>query len=177
MVSPAMSTARVLWVILIVRVLPVMQWVMASLTMSVVRVLQALSREMAMWAASMAGVLWVMLRVVALLATLTTVRVRRCIGGVAGGVDGGGVVGDGECGGMGIGDAGVVDGEGDVSLALPVGRVLRVVPWVAESSVVPMVMVLPVASILRVLLPVAVGLACATGGVTVQVVVRPGAPS
>ena len=50
-----------------------------------------------MWAASMAGVLWVMLRVVALLATLTTVRVRRCIRGVGGGVGGGGVVGDGKC--------------------------------------------------------------------------------
>ena len=77
---------------------------------------------------------------------------------------------------MGIGDAGVVDGEGDVPLALPVGRVLRVAPRVAESPVVPMVMVLPVASILRVLLPVAVGLVCATGG-EVQVVVRPGALS
>ena len=80
-------------------------------------------------------------------------------------------------GGMGIGDAGVVDGEGDVPLALPVGRALRVAPWVAESPVVPMVMVLPVASILRVLLPVVVGLVCAIGGVTVQVVVRPRVPS
>ena len=59
MVSPAMPMARVLWVILMVRVLPVMQCVIASLTMSVVRVLQVLSRVMAMWAASMAGVLWV----------------------------------------------------------------------------------------------------------------------
>ena len=48
---------------------------------------------------SVAGVSWVMLRVVGLLASLTTVRVRRCIEGVAGGVDCGGVVGDGECGG------------------------------------------------------------------------------
>ena len=79
-------------------------------------------------------------------------------------------------GGMGIRYAGVVDGEGDVPLALPLERVLRVVPWVAESPVVPMVMVLPVASILRVLLPVVVGLVCATGGVMVQVVVRLGAP-
>ena len=47
-------------------------------------------------------------------------------------------------------------------------RVLRVVPWAV---------VLPVASILRVLLPLVVGLVCATGGVTVQVVLRPGAPS
>ena len=89
--------ARVLWLILMV--LPVMQWVMASLTMSVVRVLQALSQVMAMWAASMAGVLWVMLLVVAPLVTLMTVRMRRCIWGVAGGVDDGDVVGDGECGG------------------------------------------------------------------------------
>ena len=34
-----MPTARVLWVFLMVRVLPVMRWVMVSLTMSVVRVL------------------------------------------------------------------------------------------------------------------------------------------
>ena len=59
----------------------------------------------------MAGVLWVMLRVVAPLATLTTVRVRRCIGGVAGGVDGGGVVGHGECGGSsGDCETGIADG-------------------------------------------------------------------
>ena len=64
-----------------------------------------------------------------------------------------------------------------VTLVLLMVRVLRVVPWVAESPVVPMVKVLPVASILRVLLPVDVGLVCATGGSTVQVVVRPGAPS
>ena len=37
--SLAMPMARVLRVILIVRVLPVMRWVMVSLTMSVVRVL------------------------------------------------------------------------------------------------------------------------------------------
>ena len=91
-------------------------------------------------------------------------------GGAVGGVSGA------ASGGMCIGDAGVVDGEGDVPLALPLGRLLRVVPWVAESPVVPMVMVLPVASIFRVLHPVAVGLVCATGGVTVQVLVRPGAP-
>ena len=48
MVSPAMPMARVLWVILMVRVLPVMQWVTALLRMLVVRVLQALSRVMAM---------------------------------------------------------------------------------------------------------------------------------
>ena len=41
-----------------------------------------------------------MLWVMAPLATLTTVRVRRCVGGVAGGVDGEGVVGDEECGGV-----------------------------------------------------------------------------
>ena len=64
-----------------------------------------------------------------------------------------------------------------VTLVLLMVMVLRVVPWVAESPAVPMVMVLPVASILRLLLPVVVGLVCATGGVTVQVVVRPGAPS
>ena len=46
-------------------------------------------------AASMVGVLWVMLRVVVPLKTLMTVRVQRCIGGAAGGVDGEGVVGDG----------------------------------------------------------------------------------
>ena len=91
--------------------------------------------------------------------------------GAVGGVSGAG------SGGMGIGDAGVVDGEGDVPLALPVGRVLRLPPWVVESPVVQMVMVLPVASFLRVLLHVVVGLVCSTGGVTVQVVVRPGAPS
>ena len=93
--------------------------------MSVVRVLQAFSWVMAMWAASVAGVSWVMLRVVALLASLTTVRVRRCIGGVAGGVDRGGVVGDGECGGSsgdcetgnangrggGVGDGRAAEGE------------------------------------------------------------------
>ena len=98
--SLAMSMVRVRLVILMVRGLRVMQWVMVSLTVSVVRVLQALSRVMAMWAAPMAGVLWVMLRVVALLATLTLVTVRRCIGSVAGGVDGGGVLGDGESGGL-----------------------------------------------------------------------------
>ena len=91
----AMPITRVLWVILMVTVLPVMRWVMVWLAMSVVRVLWALSLVMAMWAASMAGVLWVMLRVVAPLATLMTVRVRRCIGGAARGVDGEGVVGDG----------------------------------------------------------------------------------
>ena len=98
-------------------------------------------------------------------------------GAVGVGVGAVGDVSGAASGGMGIGDAGVVDGEGDVPLALPVGRVLRVVPWVAESVVVRMVMVLPVALILRVLLPVVVGLVCATGGVTVEVVVRPGAPS
>ena len=67
--------------------------------------------------------------------------------------------------------------QASVTLVLLMVRVLRVVPWVAESPAVPMVMVLPVASILRVLLPVVVGLMCATGGVTVQVVVGPGAPS
>ena len=51
------------------------------------------------------------------------------------------------------------------------------VSWVAELPVVPMVMVLPVVWIFRVLHAVAVGLVCATGGVTIQVVVRPGAPS
>ena len=64
-----------------------------------------------------------------------------------------------------------------VTLVLLMVRVLRMVPWVEESPGVSMVMVLPVASMLRVLLPVVVGLVCATGGVTVQVVVRPGAPS
>ena len=49
-----------------------------------------------------------------------------------------------------------------VTLVLLMVRVLRVVPWAAESPVVSMVMVLPVASILRVLLPVVVGLVCAT---------------
>ena len=39
MVSLAMPMARVLWVILMVRVLPVMQWVIVSLVMSVMRVL------------------------------------------------------------------------------------------------------------------------------------------
>ena len=92
-------------------------------------------------------------------------------GGAVGGVSG--AASDG----MGIGDAGVVDREGDVPLALPLGRVLRVVPWVAESAVVLMVMVLPVASFLRVLLPVALGLVCATARVTVRVVVRPEAPT
>ena len=91
---------------------------------------------------------------------------RGAVGGVSGAASGG----------MGISDAGVVDGEGDIPLASPVGRVLRVVPWVAESPVVPMVMVLPVASIWRLLLPLALRLVCATGGVTVQVLVRPGAP-
>ena len=79
--------------------------------------------------------------------------------------------------GMGIDDAGVVDCEGDVPRGLPVGRVLRVVPLLAESPVVQLGMVLPVALILRVLIPVVVGLVCATGDVTVQVVLRPGAPS
>ena len=51
------------------------------------------------------------------------------------------------------------------------------VRWVAESPVVPMVMVPPVVFFLRVLHPVAVELVCAAGGVTVQVVVRLGAPS
>ena len=92
-------------------------------------------------------------------------------GGAVGGVSGA------ASGGMGIGDAGVVAGEAGVPLALPVGRVLRVVPWLAESPVVPMVMALPVASIFRVLHPVAVGLVCAAGGVMVRAVVRPGAPS
>ena len=96
-------------------------------------------------------------------------------GGVGGGAVGG--VSGAASGEMVIGDVGVVDGEGDVPLALPVRRVLRVVPRVAESPVVPMVTVLPVALAFRVLHPVAVGLVCATGGVTVQVVVRPGAPS
>ena len=50
-------------------------------------------------------------------------------------------------------------------------------PWVAESPVLRMVIVLPGASILRLLLPVAVRLVCATGGVTVGVVVTPGTPS
>ena len=54
----------------------------------------------------MAGVLWVMLRVVAPLATVMTLRVRRCIGGAAGGVDGEGVVGDGGCGGAAGGASG-----------------------------------------------------------------------
>ena len=54
----------------------------------------------------MAGLLWVMLRVVAPLATLTTVKVRRCIGGVAGDVNGESVVGDGECGGVAGGASG-----------------------------------------------------------------------
>ena len=100
--------------------------------------------------------------------------------GAAGVGVGRGAVGGISCatsGGMGIGDACLVDGEDDVLLVLPVGRVLRVIPWVAESPVVPMVMVLPVASILRLLHPVAVGLVCATGGVTVQVVLKPGALS
>ena len=35
----AMPMARVLWVFLMVRVLPVMRWVMVSLTMFLVRVL------------------------------------------------------------------------------------------------------------------------------------------
>ena len=48
----------------------------------------------------MAGVLWVMLRVVAPLATLMMVRVRRCIGGAAGSVDGESVVYDGGRGGV-----------------------------------------------------------------------------
>ena len=112
----AMPMARVLWVILMVGVLPVMQWVMVSLTMLVVRVLQALSPVMAMWAASMAGVLWVMLRVVAPLATLTTVRVRRCIWGVAGGADGGGVAGDEECGGS-SGDCETSNADGGMGCA------------------------------------------------------------
>ena len=52
----------------------------------------------------MAGVLWVMLQVVAPLATLMTVRLRRCIGGAAGGVDGECFVGDGgRGGGRGVG--------------------------------------------------------------------------
>ena len=63
--------------------------------------------------------------------------------GVGGGAVGG--VSGAASGGMGIGDAAVVDGEGDVPLALPLGRVMQLVPWVAESPVVPMVMVLPVA--------------------------------
>ena len=93
--------------------------------------------------------------------------------GVAGVGVGGGAVGGvsaATSGGMGNGDAGVVDCEGDVPLALPVGRVLRAVPWMAESTVVPMVMVLPVVSIVRVLDQVVVRLVCAAGGVAVLVV-------
>ena len=100
--------------------------------------------------------------------------------GFAGVQVGGGAVGcvsGATSGGVGNSDAGVVDCEGDVLLALPVGRVLWAVPWVAESTVVPMVMVLPVVSIVRVLHQVMVTLVCAAGGVTVQVVVRLEAPS
>ena len=50
-------------------------------------------------------------------------------------------------------------------------------PWVVESPVVRTVTVPPVVLIVRVVVPVAVGLVCATGGVAVQVVVRLGAPS
>ena len=59
LVMPMAGVLRVtvLLVILMVRVQPVMRWVMVSLTMSVVRVLQALSGSTAMLAASMAGVL------------------------------------------------------------------------------------------------------------------------
>ena len=48
-------------------------------------------------------------------------------------------------------------------------------PWVVESPVVPTVTVPPVVSIVRVVVPVAVGLVCATGGVALKVVVRLGA--
>ena len=59
LVMPMVGVLRltVLLVILMVMMLPVMQWVMVSLTMSVVRVRQALSRVTAMWTASLAGVL------------------------------------------------------------------------------------------------------------------------
>ena len=110
-----MLHVTVLLVILMVRVLPVMRWVMVSLTMSVVRVLQALSRVTAMWAASIAWVLKVMLWVMAPLATLTTVSVPRCIGGIAGCVDREGVVGDAECGGVaGEASRGCETGNADV---------------------------------------------------------------
>ena len=51
-----------------------------------------------------------------------------------------------------------------VTLVLLMVRVFQVVPCMAESPAVPMVVVLPVALILRVLLPVVVGLVSATGG-------------
>ena len=77
--------------------------------------------------------------------------------------------------GIGNGDAGVVDGEDDVPLVLPVGRALQEVPWVAVSMVVPMVMALLVVWTVRVLHRLAVRLVCAAGGLTVQVMVRVGA--
>ena len=100
--------------------------------------------------------------------------------GVAGGGVGGGAVGgvSGAAGDRMVnGDAVVVEDEGDIPLVLPVGRVLQVVPWAGVSMVLPMVMALPVVSIVRVLHRVAVRLVCAAAGVTVQVVVRLGAPS
>ena len=69
-------------------------------------------------------------------------------------------------GGTGVGDPGVVDGEGVAGGSVG-GRVTGGADGDGASD----------PSILRVLLPVVVELVCATGGVMVQVVVRPGAPS
>ena len=118
---------------------------MVSLAMPSVSVLQALSLVTAMLVVSMARVLWavcrlavppvmpaagvsrVMLRLMAPLVMLTTVRVLRCIGGAAGGVNGEGVVGGGECGdvaGEASGDCqtGDADGGGAASCVTGVGE-------------------------------------------------------